>query len=139
MLTIFENKKMNNLLYTKDHEWILCGEKKDGKQTIKMGITSYAQEQLGDIVFLEMFDDKKSFKGGEVIGEIESVKSVSNILAPTDGTILEMNEMVVDTPELMNNSPYSDGWILTYEVDENVSFNDLLDSDKYDEYIKTLV
>jgi glycine cleavage system H protein len=130
---------MNNLLYTKDHEWICCEKKTDTKQVILMGITSYAQEQLGDVVFLEIFDDKKNFKKGEVIGEIESVKSVSNILAPTSGTVLEINSMVIDTPEVVNSSPYKEGWILKYEVDLNENFKELLDVNQYNDYLKTLM
>jgi glycine cleavage system H protein len=129
---------MDNLLYTKDHEWILCKEKKDNSQVVMMGITSYAQDQLGDIVFLEMFEDKKNFKKGDIIGEIESVKSVSNILVPTDGKVLEINKMVIDAPELINSHPYGDGWILMYETSTSEDFKELLNNDAYNEYIKTL-
>lgn len=129
------NKNMhNNLLYTKDHEWVLY---QDNKDEVVIGITNYAQEQLGDIVFIEMFEKNKLFQKGSVLGEIESVKSVSNILAPIDGYIIEINSVIIKNPELINNDPYDKGWILKYKVNNTTKAN-LLNEDEYNAYLKTL-
>ena len=95
------------LLYTKDHEWI-----KIDNNNATIGVTDYAQSELGDIIFIEFPDKDISFKTGDTIGTIEAVKTVADIFTPLDGQIAEINKNLVDTPEMINHDPYKNGWIL---------------------------
>lgn len=119
------------ILCSKTHEYIL---EQDGKYTI--GLTDYAIEQLGDIVFLELPDVGTSFVKGEVFATIESVKAASEIYMPISGKILEINEAVVDNPELLNESPYEKGWLVKVESDSAaIDSVDLLEYEDYKEEI----
>jgi glycine cleavage system H protein len=133
---ILKKNISNNCFYTKDHEWVLY-EKNPNKSCL-IGITDYAQDQLGDIVFIDIFENKNSFKKGDIIGEIESVKSVSNILAPVDGTIINVNPLIIKTPELINSHPYNEGWILKFKIKSEEDLELLLNKDKYKLYLKSL-
>jgi glycine cleavage system H protein len=95
------------LQYTADHEWVLV----DGT-TATVGITEYAADKLGDVVFVELPEVGSTVASGTVVGEIESTKSVGELFAPVDGTVLEANEAVVDSPELVNSDPFGEGWLI---------------------------
>jgi glycine cleavage system H protein len=111
------------LQYTAEHEWVLV----DGG-TATIGITSYAADKLGDVVFVDLPAVGSEVEGGVVVGEIESTKSVGELFAPIDGTVAEINEAVVESPELVNSDPFGDGWLI------KVSFTELPALLSYDEY-----
>ncbi|MGN6429089.1 glycine cleavage system protein GcvH [uncultured Leifsonia sp.] len=113
-----------DLKYTAEHEWLLV----DG-DTATVGITRYAAEKLGDVVFVELPAEGSDVAAGRVVGEIESTKSVGELFAPVDGTVAEANQAVVDAPELVNADPFGDGWLI------KVTFTELPDGLlSYDEY-----
>ena len=105
----------DDVRYASSHEWISDGD------PMTMGISNFAQEQLGDVVFVELPKVGSSFKAGDTIGSVESVKTVSDIYAPIDLTVVQVNDALVDKPELVNSSPFGDGWLLkvTPRRDEN--------------------
>lgn len=116
----------SDLKYTKDHEWI----KVEGSQA-KIGITEYAQGELGDIVFVDISSDISEIIKGEPFGTIEAVKTVSDLFAPCNGKVLEINSKLTDKPELINNDPYGEGWIIKIEITSSNDLDDLLDSIAY--------
>src|SRR6195952_4914486 len=101
------------LQYASDHEWVLV----EGT-TATVGITAYAAEKLGDVVFVDLPAVGSSVAEGKVVGEIESTKSVGELFAPVDGTVLEANEAVIDSPELVNSDPFGEGWLIKVEYTE---------------------
>ncbi|RJQ81522.1 glycine cleavage system protein GcvH [Pseudonocardiaceae bacterium YIM PH 21723] len=117
------------LKYTEEHEWIAQA----GEGTVRIGITHYAQEQLGDVVFVQLPDVGDSYASGATLGEVESTKSVSDIYAPLPGEIVARNEALVDTPELINSDPYGDGWLVEIKLEDASAVNGLLDAAKYRE------
>lgn len=119
-----------NLKYTKDHEWI----KLDGN-IATVGITDFAQSELGDIVFIEVETISEDLKKNEVFGTVEAVKTVSDLFIPMSGKVLEFNSALEDNPELVNESPYDDGWIIKMEISNLDEISDLLDHQAY----KTLI
>ena len=119
-----------NLSYTNDHEWI----KIDGN-TALVGITDFAQSELGDIVFVEVETISEDLKKNEVFGTVEAVKTVSDLFIPMSGKVLEFNSALEDNPELVNESPYDDGWIIKMEISNLDEISDLLDYQAY----KTLI
>ncbi len=116
----------DNLKYTKDHEWISI----DGKIGT-IGITDYAQSELGDIVFVDIDSDLRDIIKGESIGTIEAVKTVSDLFGPFNGKVIELNSLLMNSPEIMNTDPYGDGWMLKVEITDLSELNDLLDSAGY--------
>jgi len=116
----------NNLKYTNDHEWI----KVDGN-TGTIGITEYAQGELGDVVFVDIDPNISEIKKGESFGTIEAVKTVSDMFAPCSGKVVELNKELTDNPEFINNDPYGKGWMIKVEVDDLNELNELLDSAAY--------
>ena len=114
------------LLYTKEHEWV---KKEDGQVTI--GITDFAQSQLGDIIFLELPEVGQKIVSGEPFGEIEAVKTVSELYAPINGTVIEINEDLEDNPDNINQNCYGSGWIIKVELDEALDKNNLLNHKDY--------
>ena len=124
-------KVPGNLLYTKEHEWI---SKKDS--VVKVGITDFAQSQLGDIIFLELPEVGDQIVAGESFGEIEAVKTVSELYAPLDGTILEVNEELEDSPDNINQDCYGAGWIIKVSHEGDLESNDLLDHKAYSNLIE---
>ena len=112
--------------YTDDHEWA----KKEG-DVIKVGITDYAQDQLGDIVFAEMPQVGDTFEKGAEFGTLESVKAVSELYLPVGGEILTVNEAIADAPELVNTDPYGGGWMLTIKPSDAGEFDALMDRKAY--------
>ncbi len=115
-----------DLRYSKDHEWI----RQDG-DVVTIGITEYAQDSLGDVVFVEIPELGSAVVAGESFTEIESTKSVSDIYAPLSGTISEVNDALDEQPELLNNDPYGDGWICSIEMSDAEELDSLLDADGY--------
>ena len=120
----------SELKYTKDHEWV----KVEGNQA-KIGITDYAQGELGDIVYVEIETLEESLGKEEVFGSIEAVKTVSDLFLPVSGKVVEVNENLEDNPELINEDPYEKGWIIRMEIENPEELKDLLDSDSYKKLI----
>jgi len=114
-----------NLHYAPSHEWVL--DNQDG--TVTIGITDHAQEALGDVVFVELPDVGNALSKGEEFGVIESVKAASDLYAPVNGEVIEVNEELEDSPETVNESPYGDGWIMKVRLDGSI--DDLLDAEAY--------
>jgi len=122
----------NNLYYTKDHEWADF----EAGARVKIGLTDFAQNALGDIVFVELPKINNTVKAGEVISEVESTKSVSEIYSPIDGKIVEINEKLSDMPELINADPYGDGWLCIIENHGQNLSEGLLSFDEYSSLIR---
>lgn len=121
----------DNLRYSEDHEWV----KVDGDHGI-VGITHHAQEALGDIVFVELPEVGDEVEQGDTAGSIESVKAVSDIYSPLSGEIAEVNDALEDAPEVVNSSPYEEGWILKIKIAEPAQLDGLMDSAAYQEFLK---
>jgi glycine cleavage system H protein len=119
-----------DLKYTSDHEWVRI----DAGQA-RVGITDYAQDALGDVVFVEVPAVGSSVEIGGSMGEVESTKSVSDIYAPLTGTVIEVNELLDGTPGKLNEDPYGDGWLCVMSVDDDAQLDGLLDADSYRELI----
>ncbi len=120
------------LWYTKEHEWVRLEE--DG-HTATMGITDFAQGELGDIVFVELEPEGSSFDNNDVFGTVEAVKAVSDLFMPFAGTIIAHNEALRDTPELVNSDPYGEGWMIRVELDDPSELDNLLTADEYAEHV----
>jgi len=118
------------LKYTEDHEWV----KVDG-EIATVGITDHAQSELGDIIFIEFPEVNDLFERMEPFGTIEAVKTVADLFAPLNGKIVEINEALEDSPELVNSDPYGKGWIVKVSVDKLDQLNDLLSSESYENHI----
>jgi glycine cleavage system H protein len=116
-----------DLRYTAQHEWVAG----DGSGPVRVGITHYAQDELGDIVFVELPDEGTVVQAGDSFGEIESTKSVSEIYAPISGTVVAKNGSLADEPELINAEPYAAGWLVEIAPDDPGAIEDLLDADAY--------
>jgi glycine cleavage system H protein len=117
----------DNLRYTKDHEWI----KMDGN-VATIGITDFAQRELGDIVYVEVETIGKSLKAGDVFGTVEAVKTVSDLFLPVDGTITELNTALANSPESVNNDPYGEGWMIKMTVSNPADVAALMDAAAYE-------
>ena len=116
----------DDLRYSSDHEWV----RRDG-DVVTIGITDYAQDSLGDVVFVELPDVGTDVSANESFTEVESTQSVSDIYAPVAGTIAAVNEQLDDTPELVNSDPYGDGWIAKIAVSDDAGLSNLMDYDAY--------
>ena len=116
----------NNLKYTKEHEWVLV-EGNIGT----IGVTEYAQGELGDVVFVDIDPSISTIKKGESIGTIEAVKTVSDIFAPYSGKVVEINEALKDSPEIVNTDPYGKGWMIKVEIADASELTDLIDAAAY--------
>ena len=119
-----------NLKYTKDHEWI----KVEG-ETATVGITDYAQGELGDIVFVEIETVGETLEKEETFGTVEAVKTVSDLFMPMSGEIIEKNETLDDSPELVNKDPFGKGWMIKIKISDPSEYDDLLDAAAYKETI----
>ena len=124
-------KVPENLLYTKEHEWI-----SEENSSVKVGITDFAQSQLGDIIFLELPEVGDQIIAGESFGEIEAVKTVSELYAPINGTILEVNEDLEESPENINQDCYGSGWIIKVSKDGDLESEGLIDNKAYSNLIE---
>lgn len=120
----------SELKYTKDHEWV----KVEG-DTATIGITDYAQGELGDIVFVDVDTVDDDLNEGDVFGSVEAVKTVSDLFLPIPGTVLEVNAELEDQPELLNTDPYGKGWIIKMKVSESADFTKLLSAEQYQEVV----
>lgn len=121
------------LKYSKEHEWVKVN---DGSAVV--GITEYAQDQLGDVVYVELPEVGAQVIQFEVCGTIESVKTVSDLYSPVSGEVIQINEVLDDTPELINNEPYGTGWILEVKMKDPSELDQLLSSPAYEEFIRQL-
>lgn len=122
---------LDDLKFSKDHEWV----KIEG-DTATMGISDYAQKELGDVVYVELPTVGDKVKKGDACSNIESVKAVSDIYSPISGEIIEVNSTLEDKPENINQDPYGDGWILKIKTENSQELDELMDNKKYNEYIK---
>ncbi len=120
----------NHLLYTKEHEWI---EFKDDLAIV--GITDYAQSQLGDVIFVEFPQIGANLDIGSSFGEIEAVKTVSDLFAPISGNVISINDEIEDTPDLVNTDPYGEGWLIKMSPTKNEQKEELMDADEYKKFI----
>lgn len=120
----------SELRYTKEHEWVL---QEDGK--VRIGITNYAQEELGDVVFVDLPSEGDEVSAGDTFAVVESVKAVSDIYAPVGGRIVEVNQALEDQPELINEDPYGKGWIVVLEMNNSSELDSLLSAEEYKEHI----
>jgi glycine cleavage system H protein len=120
--------------YTLEHEWICPESKNKGK----VGLADYAQSQLGDVVFVDLPAPGTQVEQGKKMGEVESVKAVSDIFAPVSGRVLEINQTVVDEPGLVNKDPYGAGWLVRLELSKPSELDALMDSEKYDTLVAEL-
>lgn len=118
-----------NVKYSKDHEWILV----EG-DTALVGITDFAQNELGEIVYVDITTEGESVGSGDVFGSIEAVKTVSDLMMPVSGTVLEINADLEDAPELINQDPYGKGWIVKISIENSEELDELLSVDAYKEY-----
>jgi len=118
-----------NLHYTKDHEWILVED-----ETGTIGITHFAQNQLGDIVHVQLPRVGDSFSANDSFGEIESVKTFSELFIPVSGEVIEVNEALGETPEAVNNAPYGDGWMIKIRISNASELDRLLNSTEYEDF-----
>lgn len=120
----------SNLKYSQDHEWVRV----EGEFAY-VGITDFAQDQLGEIVFVEIETVGETLSAGEVFGSVEAVKTVSELILPVSGEIIEFNEKLEDAPELVNDDPYGDGWMIKVAISDATELDQLLDAEAYQAYL----
>jgi glycine cleavage system H protein len=118
-------------LYTKDHEWLLV----QGDVGV-VGITDYAQQELGDVVYVDLPEMGDSFDAGDPFGSVESVKAVSEIFCPVGGEVVEVNEKLEDSPELINESPHVKAWLIKIRISNPEELKELLSAEEYEEYLQ---
>ncbi len=121
----------DHLKYTEEHEWIAVDD-----DVVIIGITDFAQKQLGDVVFVELPEVGDVLESGKPFGVVESVKAVSDVYAPISGEVLEINEDLPDEPGLLNTSPYEDGWMLKVKLSDPDELDELMDADAYQELVE---
>ncbi|MGE0417822.1 MAG: glycine cleavage system protein GcvH [Acetobacteraceae bacterium] len=125
--------KKSDKRYTKDHEWVVL----DG-DIATVGITDHAQEQLGELVFVELPELERAVTAGEACAVVESVKAASDVYAPLAGRVAEINETIVEDPSIVNNDAEGEGWFFRLELEDVATFEELMDQDAYDEYLESL-
>jgi glycine cleavage system H protein len=116
-----------DLKYTAEHEWV----KADGDGPVRVGITDFAQDALGDIVYVQLPEVGSTVRAGDACGELESTKSVSDLFAPVNGTVTAVNEALADQPDLVNTDPYGEGWLLDIDVEDADEVEALMDAETY--------
>lgn len=126
-------KSPEGLYYTKEHEWAL-----EDDDLLIIGITDYAQHEMGDVVFVELPEEGSHVKAGESFGVVESVKSVSDLYSPVSGEIVKVNGGLESEPELVNSSPFGDGWMIKIKPGNKSELEDLMNIRQYEDYTKTL-
>lgn len=119
------------LKYTREHEWI----RDNGDGTATIGITDFAQSELGDIVFVEIDEEGSEFEQDEVFGTVEAVKTVSDLYAPVGGVLIEINETLEDQPEVVNEDPYGSGWMVKIKMKDASELDDLMSADEYEKIV----
>jgi glycine cleavage system H protein len=122
----------DELRYTKEHEWI----RDEGDGRVRVGITDYAQDALGDVVYVDVPETGTEVTAGQPFGEVESTKSVSDVYAPVSGTVIERNAALEERPELVNEDPYGDGWMVAIEVADPAQLGALLDAEAYTSHVE---
>ncbi len=120
-----------DLKYTQDHEWIRVDD-----NVATVGITDYAQNELGDIVYVEIETEGEDLDRGETFGTVEAVKTVSDLFMPVSGKVIEFNELLADEPELVNKDPYQKGWMIKIEIADEADLDELLSADDYKKMIE---
>jgi glycine cleavage system H protein len=120
----------NDLRYSKEHEWA-----RDENGRVRVGITDFAQDALGDVVYVDLPETGTQVVAGQAFGEVESTKSVSDVYAPVSGTVVERNAALEDKPELVNESPYGDGWLVAIEPSDPAELDALMDGGGYQEHV----
>lgn len=115
------------LRYTKEHEWVAI----EDESHARVGITDFAQDALGDVVYVDLPEEGTEVRAGDAFGEVESTKSVSDIFSPVSGRILERNSSLEDQPELVNEDPYTEGWMVVIEMTDPTDLDELLDAEAY--------
>ena len=120
--------------YSKEHEWVLV----EADNTVRLGITDYAQEQLGDVVYLDLPQAGTKLEQFKKLGEVESVKAVSDIYSPVSGEVLEANQEAVAKPEMVNEDPYEKGWLLRVSLPNPGELDNLLTAKEYEEFLSSL-
>jgi glycine cleavage system H protein len=121
----------DDLLYTAEHEWVRQPGEHEG--SVRVGITDYAQDQLGDIVYVQLPEVGSTVSAGDAVGELESTKSVSDVFAPVGGEVVAANEALDATPELVNSDPYGAGWLFEIVPSDTAALDDLLDAAAYEQ------
>jgi glycine cleavage system H protein len=116
----------DDLKYTSEHEWIRV----EGDEAV-VGVTDFAQEELGDVVFLEIETEGETLSRGDTFGTIEAVKTVSDLYMPLDGEVLEVNKVLEEAPELVNTQPYGEGWMIRIRISDAAQIDELLSADNY--------
>jgi glycine cleavage system H protein len=116
-----------DLKYTAEHEWLKAGN----EGPVRVGITDFAQDQLGDIVYVQLPEVGSTVRAGDACGELESTKSVSDLFAPVNGIVTAVNEALADQPDLVNSDPYGEGWLLDIDVEDAAEVAALMDADTY--------
>jgi len=124
----------DNFMYTKDHEWLRLND--DGSITV--GISDHAQEALGELVFVEVPEVGDSLSAGDACAVVESVKAASDIYCPLAGSVTAINEALADAPELVNSSPYENGWVFRLEAEDATVLDEFMDADAYGRYVAEL-
>lgn len=119
------------LKYTKEHEWVLLEE-----NVATIGITDFAQESLGDITYVQLPKEGESVQKNDSFGVVESVKAVSDLYAPVSGRVVEVNQPLLEAPELINEDPYQEGWMLKIELSNDADVEDLMSADEYKDYVE---
>lgn len=123
----------DNLFYTKDHEWLRV----EGEEAV-MGITDFAQKQLGDIIYVDLPQPGKVLEAHQVVGSVESVKSVSDVYSPVSGEVLAVNSELAQTPDLINKDPYGQGWIVRLKIKDKSEIDNLMKAADYEKYLEGL-
>jgi glycine cleavage system H protein len=121
----------DNFRFTSEHEWVRVDE-----DLIVIGITDYAQDALGEIVYIELPNEGDDITKGDTFGGIESTKSVSELYSPVSGEVVEVNEALLNSPEIINEDPYNEGWLIKVRVGDKEELEDLMDSEEYSEFIE---
>jgi glycine cleavage system H protein len=122
----------SDYLYSREHEWVRVQD-----DVCTLGITEFAQQELGEVVFVELPEVGQVFDSGDEVGTIESVKAVAEVYTPLAGEVLEINEAVVDDPELINEDPHSEGWLIKVRFSSAADLKALMNAEQYEEYVKS--
>lgn len=128
------NANVKDLKFTKEHEWV-----KAEKEIAAVGISEYAQKELGDVVYVELPSVGDAIEKGDACANIESVKAVSDIYSPVTGEIVQVNEFLSDKPEAINKDPYGEGWVFKIKMNDASELDTLMDANAYDEYLKGIL
>ncbi len=120
-----------NIKYSKDHTWVRV---EDEEATV--GITDYAQESLGDIVYVDLPEEEDEVEAGEEVAEVESTKATSSVISPVSGTVIEVNEDIEDSPDTINEDPYGDGWIVRIKLSDSSELKSLMGSETYVKFVE---